>query len=148
MKRLLPLVLLMGMLAVSCSAQAQQFQDFKHHEVHFNALNTTVISPQMAQAYGIQRSSNRALLTVNVVKKTPEALGAPARAVVKASSVNLTGQRRNIKMREVSDATGGVYYLGELPVYNLEVHHFTLELKADGEDEPMIVKFRQKFYTE
>jgi hypothetical protein len=148
MKRSLPLVFLIGMLAVPCGAQAQQFQDFEHHEVHFNALNTTVIPPEMAQAYGIQRSSNRGLLTVTVLRKVTDADRAPEHAVVKASSINLTGQRRKIKMREVSDATGEVYYLGELPVYNLELHNFTLEVKVEGEDEPLIVEFRQQFYTE
>ena len=148
MKQLLALVLLMGMLAFSVGAQAQQSKDFAHHEVHYNALNTDLISPQMAQAYGIQRSSSRALLTVTVLKKEPGGYGTPVHAGISASCINLTGQRRTIDMREVTDAQGGVYFIGELPVYNMETYNFTVQLTVAGEDEPLIVKFRQQFYTE
>ena len=148
MKRLPALVLLMSMLVVSWTALAQQSQDFEHHEVHYNALNSSLISPQMAMAYGIQRSDNRALLTITVLKKEPDAYGTPVRAEIKASGINLTGQRRNIDMREVSDADGGVYYLGELSVYNMESYDFIVELEVEGEDQPLIVKFRKQFYTE
>ncbi len=148
MKRLLALVFLMGILAISCGAQAQQSVDFDNHVVHYNALSTNLISLRMAQAYGIQRSSNRALLTITVMKKEPDSYGIPIHASVKANGKNLTGQRRNISIREVSDLQGAVYYLGELPVHNMEIYDFTVEIKVDGEDKPMAVKFRQQFYTE
>ncbi len=148
MKRLLALLNLMGMVALSCAAQAQQSLDFDNHEVHYNALSTNLISVQMAQAYNIQRSSSRALLTITVMKKEPGTFGTPIRAEIKANGKNLTGQRRNIEMREVSDTLGAVYYLGELPIYNLESYDFTVELQVDGEDEPLVVKFRKQFFTE
>ena len=148
MNRLLALLILMGMVALSCGAQAQQSLDFDNHVVHYNALNTNLISIQMAQAYNIQRSSSRALLTITVMKKEPDTFGTPIRAEVKANGKNLTGQRRNIEMREVSDTQGAVYYLGELPVHNLEIYDFTVEAKVEGEAEPLTVKFRKQFYTE
>ena len=89
MKRLLTLVLLMSILVVSWAALAQQSQDFETHEVHYNALNTSLISPQMALAYGIRRSANRALLTVTVLKKEPDAYGTPVHAAIKANGINL-----------------------------------------------------------
>ena len=148
MKRLLALLILMGMAAVSGGAQAQQSIDFDNHVVHYNALNTNLISIQMAQAYSIQRSSSRALLTITVLKKEPDSFGTPVRAEITANGKNLTGQRRKIAMREVSDAQGAVYYLGELPVHNMEIYDFTVELKVAGEDQPLTVKFRKQFYTE
>ncbi len=148
MNRLLALLILMAMVALPCAAQAQQSLDFDNHVVHYNALNTNLISIQMAQAYKIQRSASRALLTITVMKKEPDTFGTPIRAVVKANGKNLTGQRRNIEMREVSDSQGGVYYLGELPVHNMEIYDFTVEMIVDGEAEPLTVKFRKQFYTE
>lgn len=148
MKRLPALILLMGTLAVSCGAQAQQSQDFDHHEVHYNALNTSQLSPAMAQAYGIQRSSSRALLVITILKKESDAERTPVKGTVKASGINLTGQRRNITMSEVSDTQGAVYYLGQLPVHNMEIYDFTVQLEVEGEDRPLVVEFRQQFYTE
>ena len=148
MKRLLALLILLGMVAVSCAAQAQQSMDFDNHVVHYNALSTELISVQMAQAYSIQRSSSRALLTITVMKKEPDSFGTPVRAKITANGKNLTGQRRKIAMREVSDTQGAVYYLGELPVHNMEIYDFTVELKVAGEAKPLTVKFRQQFYTQ
>ena len=48
MRRLPALILLIGALAVSYGAKAKQSQDFENHEVHFNALNTSQLSPAMA----------------------------------------------------------------------------------------------------
>jgi hypothetical protein len=148
MNRSLALVFLVSSVTVSCGAQAQQSQDFDNHIVHYNAMGTNLLPPQMAQAYGIRRSSSRALLTITVMHKEDDPFGVPIRAGVKANGKNLTGQRRTIAMREVNDLQGAVYYLGELPVHNLEIYDFTVYVIVDGEDEPLTVNFRQQFYTE
>lgn len=148
MKRLSALILLTGMFAVSSGVLAQQSEVFENHEVHYNALNSNQIPPQVAQAYGIRRSSSSALLTITIMKKEEGTFGTPIHATVTASGINLTGQRRNIKMREASDADGAVYYLGELPVRNMELFNFTVQMIVEGEDLPLVVKFRKQFYTE
>lgn len=127
---------------------AQQSQDFGEYVVHYNALNTNLIPPQVAQGYGIKRSSNRALLNITVLKKVMDTPGTPVNAEVSASGTNLTGQRREIEIREITDSEGAIYYIGELPVHNLETYNFSIEIDVPGESEPMLVKFRQQFYTE
>jgi hypothetical protein len=148
MKQIFLLLFLAGMLAVSSNTDAQQAQDFGDYVVHYNALNTNFILPQVAQGYGIKRSSSRALLNITILKKVMDTPGTPVKAVVTASGTNLTGQRREIEIREIKDAEGAIYYIGEFPVHNLETYNFTVELRAEGEDEPLVVKFRQQFYTE
>lgn len=148
MTRLPIFILLLAMSAVSSSALAQQSEIFENHVVHYNALNSNQIPPQVAQAYGIKRSSSRVLLTITIMEKSADSYGTPIRAEVKASGTNLTGQRRNIDMREASDADGAVYYLGELPVRNMELFNFTVQIHVKGEDDPLVVKFRKQFYTE
>lgn len=147
MKRLPTLVLFIGILICSSGAVAQQSEDFGNYEVHYNAVSSNQIPPQVAQAYGIKRSSSSALLTITVMKKEEGTFGTPVHAKVKASGINLTGQRRNIDIREVSDAGGAVYYLGELPVRNMELFNFTVKIEVEGEKLPMVVKFRKQFYT-
>ena len=48
----------------------------------------------------------------------------------------------------LEDPEGAIYYIGELPVHNLETYNFTVEVQPEGEADPLIVKFRQQFYTE
>ena len=141
------LILSAGLLSVT-AAQAEQSQDFGDIVVHYNALNTHLIPPQVAQGYGIQRSENRALLNITVLRKVMNNPAAPVRAGVEAHGTNLTGQRRDIEMREILDPEGAVYYIGEFPVHNMETYRFEIKLDVEGEDESLIVRFKQQFYTE
>jgi len=148
MKYVLCVLVLAGFVAYSAPTEAQQSQDFGDYVVHYNALTTNMIPPQVAQAYGIQRSSSRVLLNVTILKKVMDTPGTPVKAQVVASATNLTGQRRDLQIREINDSEGAVYYLGELPAHNLETFNFVVEATPNGEDEPLVVKFRQQFYTE
>jgi hypothetical protein len=148
MKKILSIIFVFGMFAISSGAEAQQSQDFGDYVVHYNALNTNFIPPQVAQGYGIKRSSSRALLNLTVLKKVMDNPGTPVSAKVTASGTNLTGQRRDIETRELKDSEGAIYYIGEFPIHNLETYNFKVEVDIEGEDEPLVVKFRQQFYTE
>ena len=141
-------LLLLFLLALPMSGLAQQSQDFGEYVVHYNALNTNLIPPEVAKAYGIQRSPNRALLNVTVLKKVMDTPGTPVQATVTANGTNLTGQRREIEISEVTDRGGAVYYIGQFPVHNMETYNFVIDVSMEGEDEPLLVKFRQQFYTE
>jgi hypothetical protein len=129
-------------------ATAQQAQDFGDYVVHYNALNTNLITPQVAQTYGVRRSSSRALLNITVLKKVMSNPGTPVRATVTADGRNLTGQAREIEIREITDTQGAIYYIGELSVRNLETFDFRVNVKPEGTDQELDVRFRQQFYTE
>ena len=148
MKRFAAGLILIAALVNSSLSLAQQSQDFGDYVVHYNALNTNLIPPQVAQAYGIQRSSSRALINVTVLKKVMDTPGTPVRAEVVADGTNLTGQRREIELREINESGGAIYYIGELPVHNMETYRFAISVKVEGEDEPLMVRFKQQFYTE
>lgn len=148
MKRLLSILLLAGSLVVAVDAAAQQSQDFGDYVVHYNALNTNLIPPQVAQAYNIARSPSRALLNITVMKKVMDTPGTPVSATVSATGTNLTGQLREIPIREIKDPEGAIYYIGDFPVHHLETYRFEVQVAVEGEDEPLMVRFRQQFYTE
>lgn len=148
MKQLLSCLIVLGILTLPDTSEAQQAQDFGDYVVHYNALNTNLIPPQVAKGYGIHRSSSRALLNITILKKVIDNPGIPVKASVTASGTNLTGQRREIDIREIIDTEGAIYYIGELRVHNLETYNFTVEVHPEGEANPLIVKFRQQFFTE
>ena len=148
MKNILSALFLTCFIALPGHAEAQQSQGFGDYVVHYNALNTNLIPPQVAQGYNIKRSSSRVLLNITILKKVLDNPGSPVTADVVAMATNLTGQRRDIEIREIKDAEGAIYYLGELPVHNMETYNFVVEAMPRGEDEALTVKFRQQFYTE
>lgn len=148
MKKPLSFVILLGLLALSATSNAQQAQDFDTYVVHYNALNTNFIPAQVAKGYGIQRSSSRALLNITVLKKVEDQPDTPVIAVVTASGTNLTGQRREIDIREIREKEGAIYYIGELPVHNLETYKFIVEVIPQGTADTLTIKFQKQFYTE
>jgi hypothetical protein len=148
MKKLISFMILIGMLSLTTPGEAQQSQDFGNYVVHYNSLNTDMLLPQVAKGYGIQRSSSRALLNITVLKKNMDNSGTPVKASVTASGTNLTGQRREIDIREIKDTEGAIYYIGEFTVHNMETYNFTVNVRPEDEADPVVVKFRQQFYTE
>ena len=43
---------------------------------------------------------------------------------------------------------GAIYYVAEFPVHNLETYRFEVAVAIEGEEEPLMVRFTQQFYTE
>jgi len=142
MKRLLSYCLVSALM-FSTPAIAQQAQVFGEYTVHYNALNTSQLTPQVAQTYGIQRSSSRAMLNITVLHNDQ-----PVNAAVTAGGKNLTGQLREIDMRRVEEGGDAIYYIGEFRVNNLETFDFTVNVSPEGSGENFEVRFRQQFYTE
>jgi hypothetical protein len=146
MKVLLKTLILFATL-MSVAAYAQQAKEFEDYIVHYNALNSSLISPEIAKAYGIRRSDSRALINISVLKKAGDQSTTAVKARVTASGRNLTGQTREVDMREITEADDAIYYIGELSVRNMETFDFKVNITPEGKQRPFVLKFRQQFYT-
>ena len=124
----------------------QSFSEFGDFVVHFNAQPTDMLPPKVARAYGIQRSENRAMLNVSVLRKEEGTIGQPVSAEVTVAARNLTGQLKNVEIRKIEDA-GAIYYIGEIGVANRETLIFEISVQPEGAPDAHIVRFRQQFYT-
>lgn len=122
------------------------FEDFGDHVVHFNAQSTTMLPPEVARAFGIQRSGNRAMLNIAVQRKLPEGGSAPVGAAVSVEASNLLGQQKDVRIRELREGDA-IYYIGEVTVANEEILSFTISVRPEGTDAPYVIRFRQQFYT-
>ncbi|HSN51733.1 MAG TPA: DUF4426 domain-containing protein [Woeseiaceae bacterium] len=122
----------------------ESMKDIGDHAVHFNAQLTDELSPEIASAYNIVRSKNRAMLTISVVRDADNA-SVPARVTVK--TVNLTGQLKNIAMRPIEEQDA-VYYVGETPVANRETLIFDITVMPEGAAGSSEVRFKREFYTD
>jgi len=118
--------------------------DIGDHVVHFSAQSTDQLPPEVARAYNIVRSKNRAMLNVSVLR---EADNSSVQANVTVEAVNLTGQLKNVAMRELIEQDA-IYYIGDLPVANRETLNFEISITPDGTDTPSLVRFQRQFYTD
>ena len=55
----------------------ESFRDFGDYVVHFNAISTNQLTPEIARQYGIVRSNNRAMLNVSILRKEHGTTGVP-----------------------------------------------------------------------
>jgi hypothetical protein len=121
--------------------------DIGEHVLHFNALSTDRLPPEIATAYNIVRSKNRAMLTVSLIE---EASGVPTAGDVSLKTVNLTGQLKNVTMRRIDEPGDppAIYYVGTTPVANHETLIFDITVIPEGKTQPSEVRFKQQFYTD
>ena len=118
--------------------------DIGDHVVHFSAQSTDQLPPEVARAYNIVRSKNRAMLNVSVLR---EADNKAVPADVSVKTVNLTGQLKNIAMRRI-DEQEAIYYIGEVAVANGETLIFDISVTPEGVDRPSEVRFKRQFFTD
>ena len=121
--------------------------DIGDYVVHFSAQPTDKLPPEVARAYNIVRSKNRAMLNVSIIR---EADNTPVSGAVTVKTVNLTGQLKNVTMRKIEEPgdVAAIYYIGETPVANRETLIFDISVQPDGEESTSEVRFKRQFYTD
>lgn len=134
MKRLLAALFV---LAASGPILAGQSESFGPWEVHYSTLNTTLLDPETASAYGIQRAGGQVLLSVTLLRTDGEEGPAPHPATVQVTARNLAGQRRTLEMREAVDGDA-IYYLGEFRVRGEETMIFNVRVTPRGQARPAL----------
>lgn len=119
-------------------------QNIGDHIVHFSAQTTDQLPPEVARAYNIVRSKNRAMLNVSVLTADSNT---PVAAAIAVKAVNLTGQLKSVTMRKIEEQEA-IYYIGEVAVANRETLIFDISVTPDGVDKPSELRFKREFYTD
>ena len=122
-------------------------QDFGDFEVHYNAVRTDQLTPDVARAYAIERSGNRVLLNVSMLAKSPDGRTTPADGSVKATAYNLNGQLKNLEMRRVQEGSS-VYFIGEVGISGNEILVFDIDATPRDGSGAYTVKFKREFFAD
>ena len=133
--------------AMPAQALDETFKGFGNYEVHFNALRTDELTADIARVYGIQRSANRVMLNVTVLRKEAEhAPRQPVEATVEVDAYNLNGQLKDLEMRRVSEGEA-IYSIGEVSIAGSEILVFDIMVTPQGESAPFNVKLKREFVS-
>lgn len=138
------LIAMLTMCMMSGWAHAEKAQKFGNLEIHYNALTTNDLLPEVARMYKIERSNTRGLLTISVLKKNEVGVHLPVPARISIWVTNMTQQLSPLTMREIKEGTA-VYYLAEFRVAPPDTLTFTGVIETPGEPKREI-KFSQRFY--
>ena len=117
--------------------------DIGDHVAHFSAQSTDQLPPEVARAYGIVRSKNRAMLNVSILN---ESTSSAVTADVTVRTVNLAGQLKNVTMRKIQEGDA-IYYIGETGIANRETLIFNISITPEGVTEASDISFTREFYT-
>ena len=129
-------------LLFSYPVNAEQKRELGSWDVHYIALNSTFLTPQVAKQYGIVRSKFNGLINISVLDRKDQT----------AQSVVLTGEAKNllgvIKKLTFKQVTEGkaIYYLAVLPFSDLEQYRISIDIN-DGLEQKTL-KFQHKFYAD
>lgn len=137
-------VLVLFGLLFALTAHAEQMQRFGDIEIHYNAMPSDELTPEVARAYQIERSRNRGLVTLSVIRRGNDGVGVPLKAAVGLQIKMLTTQTVDVKLREVVEGDA-IYYLGDFHL----MPPVTLRFKVDARvanGEPMRFEFSRNFY--
>ena len=127
-------------------AATESYKEFGEYVVHFNAVMTNSLTENIAREYDIVRSNSRALLNISILQNQEIGLASSVAGQVRASARNLTGQLRNLDVREIREGEA-IYFIAETPVVNGETLIFSVEAVPETTTEPLRVEFQKQFFV-
>ncbi|MES2625155.1 MAG: DUF4426 domain-containing protein [Pseudomonadota bacterium] len=117
-------------LLIGASAANAESQDFDNYTVHYIAVGTTFLTPEIAEQYNIVRSNRRAFLNIAVIRNNPDGSTTPVAATVTGGKSNLLQQSGDIAFAEIREGEA-IYYIGQFDFSNAE----TIRLNVDVQPE-------------
>ena len=137
------LLSLCGALLFSLAGHAQT-KSFGDYDIHYSVLNSTFISPQVAQSYGITRGKDRALINIAIRKNLAGGTSKAQRALVTGSSSDLI-HSTVLDFKEISEQDA-VYYIAELKFFDKEMRTYTIKFQPDPNVAAYTLKFSKTLY--
>ncbi len=111
-------------------AQSSTTQVIGDYTVHYIAINSSFISPEIAETYGIVRSPRTAFLNISVIKNTG-GLGTAVSAGLNGEKATLLGQNSAIAFMEIREGEA-IYYIGLFEFSNAENLRFNVEVQPEN----------------
>ncbi|WP_421247831.1 DUF4426 domain-containing protein [Aeromonas jandaei] len=128
-------------LLMTLPLRAEQMKELGPWQVHYNAFNSSFLTPEVAKTYGLERSRYNGIINIAVQDKQGKAQAVS----VTGEAKNLTGTIRNLIFQEVKEGDA-IYYLATLPYRNEDTYQFTLKIMGGGQQQ--ILTFQQTFYVD
>jgi hypothetical protein len=121
--------------------------DFGDVVVHYNAIRADQLQPEVARAYGIERSANRVLVNVAILTKAADGSTLPTDGTVTATARNLNGQLKDLQLRRIQEGPA-IYFIGEIGISNEEILVFDIDVDPSGSTGRHTVQFKREFFVD
>lgn len=146
-RALLGSLLAVGLSLGATSASAEQYTQVGNYQIHYSAISTDFLTPEVALAYDIQRSVSLGLINVSVRETQEDGSTLPVNASIEGSVGDLSGSREPLRFRTVHEENA-TYHLATFRLRHDEPMRFNLDVRYDRNAAPEPVSFVQRFYID
>lgn len=147
LRRYLLSISFIAALVATASATAEQFVQVGDYDIHYSAISTRFLAPEVAQAHNIQRSANRGLVNISVRERMDDGSTRPVSASIQGHVSGLAGTPEPLSFRTIHDGDA-TYYLAPFTMRHDEAMRFELDVRYDRNEPPAPVNFLQRFYID
>lgn len=140
-------LLALSLLWLSASASAQQLVRDGSTVVHYAAMSTQDLSPEMARQYGIRQNSKRAMLLLNLQRETAPGKTTPLRGTATGTARNLMGDLQTLTLRPAG-GDSAQDLIAEFDISHLEFLNFDIDVRPEGSTRSLKIKFQQQFFSD
>jgi esterase/lipase superfamily enzyme len=126
----------------------ESFKMSGEYEMHYNAVRTDQLAVDIARAYGIERSKNKAMLNVSVLHKSPGSNATePVDAEISVITHNLNGQQKDLQLRRIAE-NAATYYIGDVSFSGAETLVFEIKATPAGATTPIEATLTREFFAD
>ena len=138
---------LISLLILSAPALGQQSEKFGAFELHYSVVNTTFLSPEIAELYGITRGKQRAILNLALRKPSEGTVGTGQAMQLRGEVRDLLQTQQELEFKEIREGDA-IYYIAEFRFINEEWRFFDLNFRPEGTDKTYSFDFKWQLYVE
>lgn len=125
-------------------ANAEQVLEQNGYQLHYMAMVTSELPPEVASAYDIVRSRKQGIVVLNLQHQDAPLVSVASQTTGRIR--NLIGQERLDDLREVREQDA-IYWIATFDFSHLETMRFDFQVTPQGSNKPLQLKFSQQFYT-
>lgn len=129
------------------TAGASQFERYGDLDVHYIVFNTTDLSPEMAERYGLRRSPDLGLINISGRRLAEDGTTTPVRLELEGTVTNLLGQSQRLMFREVEDPAA-IYYLETVRFTDRETLRFDIRVTDTDTGRRHDILFRKALWRQ
>ncbi len=140
-------VVLMLLLWFTAGCTLAESQKFGEYTVHYIAVNSTFLTPEIAGQYHIVRSKRAAFVNIAVLHNNPDGSTTPVTAKLSGGRTNLMQQTGPIPFVEIREDKS-IYYIGQFDFSNAEILRFKIDVQPEGKGETRVIEWTTQLYSD
>jgi len=139
---LFTLLIISVQIFTTSAVQAEQLIKSDGHNIHYNAFNSAMLSPEVASQYGIKRSTSLGVLNISVMNASEQSVT----AFVKGNAKNSLSQLKILTFHKITEGAA-IYYIATFNFADKEQLVFDIVVVPEGKKKTTKLSFSQQFFV-